>query len=116
MRISSTLRIGEHHVNYCEDYLLISEIGNNRSVLAVMDGCSMGTDSHLIATLTGKLLRKISLEYSYHTFITKTTDDLGFALENIVKRLFHELKNIKQLVQLNKEELLCTLLIAVIDA
>jgi hypothetical protein len=80
-----------------------------------MDGCSMGTDSYFAATLTGKILRKISKEYSYKEFISKRPDDLQQTLDQIVNQLFIELRNQKNLLQLNREELLNTLLIAVID-
>jgi hypothetical protein len=69
MNICTTLKIGSHHTNHCEDYLLTAEIGKNKMLCAVMDGCSMGTDSYFAATLTGKLLRKICREISYKEFL-----------------------------------------------
>ena len=58
MKIYQVLQIGDHHVNYCEDYTLVVEIGNNHFLAAVMDGCSMGKESYFAATLVGKILRK----------------------------------------------------------
>jgi hypothetical protein len=49
MKIYTTLQIGEHHTNHCEDYLIIEEVGKNKLLCAVMDGCTMGTDSYFAA-------------------------------------------------------------------
>jgi hypothetical protein len=116
MIIYTTLTIGEHHTNHCEDYLITAEIGKGKVLCAVMDGCSMGTDSYFSATLTGKLLRKIANEYSYKEFISKKRNDLQQTLEGIVRQLFLELRGLKNSIQLQREEILNTLLIAVIDS
>src|SRR5688572_26109768 len=115
MRIYTTLQIGELHTNHCEDYLITAEIGKNKFLFAVMDGCTMGTDSYFAATLTGKLLRKISKEYSYREFLSKGSAGLQTILENIVKQLFEELRSAKNVLQLERAEVLNTLLIGVID-
>jgi len=47
MNIYQLTKIGDHHVNYCEDYTLVAEIGNDHLIAAVMDGCSMGKESYL---------------------------------------------------------------------
>lgn len=62
MKTYSALQIGDYHLNNCEDYLFIGDIGNDKILCAVMDGCTMGTDSYFVSTLTGKLLRKIAKE------------------------------------------------------
>ncbi|MBO9199565.1 MULTISPECIES: protein phosphatase 2C domain-containing protein [Niastella] len=115
MRIYTTLTIGEHHTNHCEDYLITAEIGKEKILCAVMDGCSMGTDSYFAATLTGKLLRKFANEYSYKEFISKKSDNLQQTLEGIIRQLFWELHVLKNSLQLNWDEVLNTLLIAVVD-
>src|SRR3954470_18578278 len=111
MTIYTTLTIGEHHTNHCEDYLITAEIGKEKILCAVMDGCSMGTDSYFAATLTGKLLRKIANEYSYKEFISKKPNELEHALKEIVRQLFLELRDLKNSIQLKREEVLNTLLI-----
>jgi hypothetical protein len=116
MIIYTTLTIGEHHTNHCEDYLITAEIGKEKILCAVMDGCSMGTDSYFAATLTGKLLRKIANEYSYKEFISKQPNDLQQTLAGIVRQLFLELRVLKNSIQLQREEILNTLSIAVIDS
>ena len=70
MKIYSVLQIGDYHVNYCEDHCLSASIGNDKLLCAVMDGCTMGRDSYLIATLVGKILRKIAKEQGYKEFIS----------------------------------------------
>ncbi|MCG2613851.1 hypothetical protein LZZ85_06145 [Terrimonas sp. NA20] len=65
MQISSCLQIGEYHTDHCEDYVYRGQIRDGLTVCAVMDGCTMGEDSYLISTITGKLLRKIVMEKSY---------------------------------------------------
>lgn len=116
MILYNTLTIGEHHTNHCEDFLITAEIGKEKMLCAVMDGCSMGTDSYFAATLTGKLLRKIANEYSYKEFISKQHNHLKQTLEEIVRQLFLELRELKNAIQLKREEVLNTLLIAVIDS
>ncbi len=115
MTIYTTLQIGELHTNHCEDYLITAEIGKDRLLCAVMDGCTMGTDSYFAATLTGKLLRKISKEHSYKEFYSKESAGLQLTLENITRQLFEELRSAKNILQLEREEVLNTLLIGVID-
>lgn len=115
MRIYTTLQIGELHTNHCEDYLITEEIGKNKFLCAVMDGCTMGTDSYFAATLTGKLLRKISKEYSYKEFLSQESAGLQLILEKILKQLFEELRSAKNMLQLERDEVLNTLLIGVID-
>lgn len=115
MRIYTTLQIGELHTNHCEDYLITAEIGKNKFLCAVMDGCTMGTDSYFAATLTGKLLRKISKEYSYKAFLSKESPGLQLILENITRHLFDEWRSAKNILQLERAEVLNTLLIGVID-
>jgi hypothetical protein len=115
MRIYTTLQIGELHTNHCEDYLITEEIGKHKLLCAVMDGCTMGTDSYFAATLTGKLLRKISKEFCYKEFLSKESADLQAILEKITKQLFEELRSVKNILQLEREEVLNTLLIGIID-
>ena len=80
-----------------------------------MDGCSMGTDSYFAATLTGKILRKIAKAFSYREFVTKESVDVQQLLHNVIRQLFRELHDLKNGMQLEKHEMLNTLLIAIID-
>lgn len=82
-----------------------------------MDGCTMGKDSYLVATIVGKLLRKICKAIGYKEFYTKelaayTPDKY---LKEILRELFREINLIKNQLQLEREELLTTLIILVAD-
>lgn len=118
MKIYTTLRIGEYHVNHCEDYLFTENIGNNKLLCAVMDGCTMGNDSYLIATITGKLLRKIAKARNYEELYNpdaSSTFNLAGYLKSILSELFQELNIIRNQLQLEKKELLTTLILLLID-
>lgn len=116
MKLYTTLQLGAHHTHHCEDYLVTASLGSEKILCAVMDGCSMGTDSYLVATLTGKILRKIAREIAFREFAEKRTALLPDLLKAILRQLFHELKQLKSALQLERDELLTTLVIAVIDA
>ena len=115
MKIYTTLQIGEHHVNHCEDYLIASEIGENKLMCAVMDGCSMGKDSYFPATLTGKLLRKIAKEFQFREFAEKDQKGIEELLKMVTQQLFKEMHYIKNLLLLERDEILNTLLLAIVD-
>lgn len=116
MTLFHALQIGEYHTNHCEDFLQVAPIGKNRILCAVMDGCTMATDSYLAATLTGKVLRKIAKEFDYREFITGAAYDLPLLLEKVTCQLFSEWRQLKNFLQLEREEVLNTLLLAVVDA
>lgn len=108
-------QIGEHHTNYCEDYVLTNSLGKDKILCAVMDGCTMATESYFASTLIGKILRKIAKEISYKSFIENKGIEIEELLNKIVKQLFNELRNLKNILFLEKEELLSTLLIGVVN-
>jgi len=115
MNIYQLLQIGDHHINYCEDYVLVAEIGNDHLIAAVMDGCSMGEESYFAATLVGKILRKIAKEIGYRAFFEKQDLVTKLVLKDIFKRLFRELQLLKNQLQLEIEELLTTIVLLVLD-
>jgi len=108
-------QIGTFHTNHNEDFLVSHPLGKNQLLIAVMDGCTMGTDSHFAATLIGKLLRKFAKEYYYQSFIEKTEKNLVLLLKLLLTQLFAALKTLKNQLSLEQEELLSTLIIGVID-
>lgn len=113
MHIDSTLQIGAYHLQHCEDYLFYDNLGTDRVLCAVMDGCTMGTDSYFISTLTGKLLRKIAKARNYLEFYQPAlaSEPLSMQLKSIMRSLFDELKLCKNQLQLERSELLTTLII-----
>lgn len=115
MKIYSLLQIGEFHTNNCEDFLIIEQIATHQKVIAVFDGCTMGTESVFAAILYGKCLRKISKNSFYLDFIQPQDIGLKERLKSIVNQLFTELQSIKNKLGLNTHELLSTLVIGIID-
>jgi hypothetical protein len=117
MKIYSALQIGEYHQNHCEDYLFIGNIGEDKILCAVMDGCTMATDSYFISTLVGKLLRKISQGKSYGELYQPSSSQINIDsyLKSIVKELFSELNITKNQLLLEKKELLTTLILLLVD-
>lgn len=114
MKIYTHLQIGEYHTNHCEDFFITAQLTNHQWLFAVMDGCTMGTDSYLPATITGKLLRKISKDLFYRSFLEKNTS-INISLKEIMERLCAELKFINNYLLLNRDECLNTLLLAILD-
>ena len=108
-------QIGTFHTNHNEDFLISHPLGKNQSLIAVMDGCTMGTDSHFAATLIGKLLRKFAKEYYYQSFTERIEKSLGQLLRMLLEQLFTSLKALKNQLSLEQEELLSTLIIGIID-
>ena len=115
MKIYSTLNIGDFHTNNCEDFLIVENISTNRFIVAVMDGCTMGKESVFASMLIGKILRNIAKEEFYKDFLNNNTKELKVCLQEILKKLFLQLKTIKNNLGLETEELLSTLIIGVID-
>jgi hypothetical protein len=82
-----------YHLNYCEDYLVIDYIGTDKLLCAVMDGCTMGTDSYFASTLVGKLLRKIAKAKGYKELygVEPEQPNLEEYLKSILRDLFQEI-------------------------
>ncbi len=116
MRIYTALQIGEYHLNHCEDYLIVDKIGIDKTLCAVMDGCTNGIDSYFTSTLVGKLLRKISKQIGYKEFynLEKFTT-IENCLKTILEELFKELNIVKNQLLLDRNELLTTLIILLYD-
>ena len=115
MKFYELSHIGEFHINHNEDFLISEEAGKNRRLIAVMDGCSSGTDSHFASTLIGKLLRKIAKQEAYREYAQKETKEIKIALESISLQLFEELSNLNRQLDLKSDEILSTIVLAVID-
>ncbi|MBO2008082.1 protein phosphatase 2C domain-containing protein [Hymenobacter negativus] len=116
MKIYSALQIGEYHINHCEDYLFVGDIGDNKVLCAVMDGCTMAIDSYFVSTLVGKILRKIVTEKGYkELYNTEVSLDVDEYLKSILKDLFKELTITKHQLMLDQKELLTTLIILLVD-
>lgn len=108
-------KIGEFHTNHNEDSSSITEIGEDKIMIAVMDGCSMGKESHFASTLIAKLLRKIGKEISFRAFAERTKKETSEYLEEILEKLFEDLKQLKNKLHLEREEILSTLILGIFD-
>ncbi len=95
MKIYKSLTIGEFHTNYCEDFLIEEQIGSNRKLIAVFDGCTMGDESVFASILFGKILRNIAKKKFYEEFVSSKTITLEQLLKIGIKELIHEVKLIK---------------------
>ena len=115
MKLYAISQIGEYHSNYNEDFWVAQQIGSTKILIAVLDGCSMGKESYFAATLMGKLLRKIAKEMYYQAFIAKKENSLPEILKEVMRQLCLQLKRLKNDLALEREELLSTLLLGIVD-
>ncbi len=115
MKIFELSKMGQFHINNNEDAIAIQEIGNQQLLVAVMDGCSMGKESHFASTMTAKVLRKTAKEFDYKTFIDKKEKSSDFLLKEVLKILFIELRDIKNRWVLETDELLNTLILGILN-
>ncbi|MEM9986749.1 MAG: protein phosphatase 2C domain-containing protein [Bacteroidota bacterium] len=115
MKLHAAVRMGTAHAIYCEDFLIAEGIGEKSLLCAVMDGCSMGKDSHFISALLGKLLRKICQEMSYQGLHEASQswreEDPQSVAKEVLKRLFHEAKAARNSLMLRPDEMLATLIL-----
>ena len=117
MRIYSTLKLGQFHPIFCEDFNFVRHLDENWTVMAVMDGCSAGKDTHFASVLIAKILKKITkllpywyLEDASFSLHSIAINELG---ERIAKQLFLELQKQQNDLFLEKEELVSTYILAV---
>lgn len=108
-------QIGEFHLNHNEDSSAIVEIGEDRILIAVMDGCSMGKESHFVSTLIAKLLRKIGKEISFREFAERARKEVSECLEEVLQKLFEDLRHLQNTLHLSREEILSTLILGILD-
>ena len=115
MKFYELSHIGEFHINHNEDFLVSEEAGKSKRLIAVMDGCSSGTDSHFASTLIGKLLRKMAKQEAYREYAQKDRRPIKELLETISLQLFEELSNLSRQLDLQSDEILSTLILAIVD-
>lgn len=115
MKIHEISIIGTFHTDHNEDFQIINEIGEGVILIAVMDGCSMGKESHFASILIGKTLRKIAKELSFKNFAEKRKLDLKALLKDVLGMLFGDLRIWKSKLMLERDEFLSTLLLGIVD-
>lgn len=114
MNLSAAIQKGTAHAAYCEDFLMSESLGEKSLLLAVLDGCSMGEDSHFASALYGKLLRKIAQEMSLESLrspVSWQEEQPETVAREVLRRLFAEVKVARQQLALNWEELLTTVIL-----
>ncbi len=80
-----------------------------------MDGCSSGTDSHFASNIIGKILRKTAKNQFYQEFACKQTKTNQQLLKDCFRELFEDLKLMNNKLNLQYDELLSTVLVAIVD-
>ena len=113
MNIYQIIKIGEHHVNFCEDYTLTTDIGNDYILAATLDGCSMGNESYFAATLVGKILKKSAKEIGYKAFFEKETLSSKILIKELFRRIFKDLQILSNQLYLEIEDLLTTIIVLI---
>lgn len=111
----TALQIGHFHTNYCEDFWVTAPITDSQQLIAVLDGCTMGTESAFAAMLFGKALRSIGKELYYEDFLNPSEAPLSSKLREIFSRLFLQIKSIRNQLSLDSHELLSTIVLGVVD-
>jgi len=107
--------MGDFHTLACEDFLISEPLTCQHKLIAVMDGCTMAKESVFASILIGKILRKTAKEYYYLDFVTPLRSDAKTLLWKVCKELFEQLTKQQHFLHLDKEELMCTLIIGIID-
>ncbi|RBL89831.1 protein phosphatase 2C domain-containing protein [Chitinophaga flava] len=117
MKIYATLQIGDFHLNHCEDYYLIENIGTDRLLMAVMDGCTMARDSYFASTLVARILKKICITQGYQELYNpgKPKPSLEDQLKLILSELMTTLKQMQEQLLLEQQDLLTTLILFLAD-
>lgn len=119
MNIYSMICAGKYHPVNGEDFLFQHHLDDSWFVAAVMDGCSAGKESHFASILYAKSIskscgnlidRKENMNASEWK-VMKNTD----IKEQILRQLFEDLNKIKSTLNLQVEEILCTLSLLVLN-
>lgn len=116
MNVYQTLQIGAHHTLHCEDFLATAPLSSNHFLMAVLDGCTMGTESHFASSLVGKILRKTARDFYYQDFFHQSPISLHQQLKRVVKATFLEMKSLQNRLGLETSELLTTLVLGILDS
>ncbi len=80
-----------------------------------MDGCSAGTDAHFASALIAKVLRRIAKQTNLRSFAERTQHTTRDLLKHTLNTLFKDLARLNADLDLKTDELLSTLLLAIVD-
>ncbi|WP_262713716.1 protein phosphatase 2C domain-containing protein [Neolewinella aurantiaca] len=107
--------MGAHHTDHNEDAYVTAEISDRHLLVAVMDGCSMGKDSHFASSLIAKVLRRIAKQTNLRSFAERTQHTTRDLLKDTLRTLFSDLVRLNADLDLDYDELLSTLVLAIVD-
>ncbi len=110
MEVYQLIRKGEMHKDFCEDFLLSFDIDERFSVYGVFDGCSTGIDSHMASALIAKVV-KAEME----CLALEPVPSLRNFLSDTIFNTMSTLRNIRNDLFLETNELLSTIVLLVID-
>ncbi len=110
MEVYQLIRKGEMHKDFCEDFLLASELSERYSVYGVFDGCSTGIDSHVASGLLAKVV-KAEME----CLVIENVKSLEKLLSETVFNTMSTLRNIRNDLFMKTNELLSTMILFVVD-
>jgi len=105
------LKRGTSHTEFCEDFVYTTDISNDFFVGAVFDGCSGGDNSHFASSLFGKMLRNICEDLN-ETGVFCENNDLP---KLILHKLFDSIKSASEILNLDTDDLLTTVLLIVYE-
>ena len=113
----SVLQRGSFHALHCEDALFHSKLHQHLHLIAVMDGCTMGKDSVFAAFLLKKYLAHQARSIGHQLW--RSPDALPQYLPELLSYLLvdlhQNLRGLQNQLMLEKDELLSTLVVGVID-
>lgn len=80
-----------------------------------MDGSSVGKDPHFASSLIAKVLRRIAKQTNLRSFAERTQHTTRDLLKETLRTLFSDLVRLNADLDLDHDELLSTLLLAIVD-
>lgn len=107
--------IGSNHVNHNTDALVTEDLTERHVLLAVMDGSGTEPDGHFAATLVARVLRNIARQTNLRTFAERRQPTTGELLRGTMQTLLSDLRRLNADLGLGADELLTTLVLAVVD-
>jgi hypothetical protein len=110
MVIHKYIKRGLNHPNYCEDFVLHESRAEKFELFGVFDGCSSGTDSHFASAFIAKVIRS-----EFHQLADKSNLPHEEFLKKLLFNLIITLKEEKQSLNLEQNELLSTIILFLYD-
>lgn len=107
MKTSKHISKGSMHKVFCEDFLIEHQINEKLKIYGVFDGCSSGKNSHFASALFGKSIISAA---EWMVF-----NNNQVILKKIVYQAFSLIDETKDILNLQTEELLSTIIVMLIN-